>query len=372
MPRAMPILALISAAAVSALCALGCRGSSSASLDEPRRDASNIDIDTVHMIPRRPISTYSIVARDAATGALGVAVQSHWFSVGPVVPWAESGVGAVATQSLVEISYGPLGLDLMRGGKSAPQALAALLAADEGSAVRQVAMIDAEGRVAAHTGARCIAHANHVTQTCPDGAVISCQANLMGPTGVPEAMAAAFQRTTGDLSTRLLAALEAAQATGGDVRGKQSAAILVVSGQPSGMKWRDRLVDLRVEDHPDPVVELTRLLHLRKAYDHMDEGDKAIEKNDVAGALEHYSAAMAMAPHIAEMRFWTAVSLVNAGEIEQSVPLFAESFADDSPGADWRETLRRLPASGLFPDDPALMQRILALPAKKHSRTPAR
>src|SRR5690348_3332682 len=180
----------------------------------------------------RPVHTYSIVARDPDTGELDVAVQSHWFSVGTLVPWAEAGVGAVATQSFVDPSYGKLGLDLMRAGRSAPEALKALLAADAGRDVRQVAMIDAEGRDAAHTGAKDIPAAGHVV-----GKGYSVQANLMANALIWPAMSRAFEGAKGDLAERMLAALEAAQAAGGDIRGKQSAALLVVSGKPTGKPW---------------------------------------------------------------------------------------------------------------------------------------
>ncbi|MBA4160076.1 MAG: DUF1028 domain-containing protein, partial [Gemmatimonadetes bacterium] len=205
------------------------------------------------MTVRRPVSTYSIVARDSATGQLGVAVQSHWFSVGPLVPWAEAGVGAVATQSFVDPRYGPLGLDLMRLGRSAPEALHALVSTDSDSTVRQVAMIDAQGRVAAFTGRRAVPAAGHYT-----GAQYSVQANLMEKPTVWPAMARAYENAQGDLAERLLQALEAAEREGGDIRGKQSAAILIVGPESTGRAWADRIVDLRVEDHPDPLVELRR------------------------------------------------------------------------------------------------------------------
>lgn len=207
--------------------------------------------------------TYSIVARDPVTGELGVAVQSYYFSVGAVVPWAEAGVGAVATQSFVDPSYGPLGLELMRRGKSAPDALRLLVAADPGAAYRQVAMIDAAGQVAVHTGEQCIEAAGHGS-----GEQMAAQANLMRQPRVWGAMLERFARTEGDLAARLLAALEAAEEEGGDRRGKQSAALLIVRAQSTGKLWVDRAVDLRVEDHPDPVVELARLLRLQRTYAH--------------------------------------------------------------------------------------------------------
>ncbi len=303
-------------------------------------------------IPHRPVHTYSIVARDAATGELGVAVQSHWFSVGSSVAWAEAGVGAVATQSFIDPSYGPLGLALMRAGRSAPDALKGLLLADEGRDVRQVAMIDAAGRVAAHTGAKCIPAAGDVV-----GEGFSVQANLMEKDTVWPAMAKAFQSSRGDLADRMLAALEAAEAQGGDIRGKQSAALLVVKGTSSGRPWQERLFDLRVEDHASPVVELRRLVTLQRAYNLMNAGDLAVEKKDDAGALKAYSAAGAMVPDNAEMAYWHAVALVNMGRVDESLPVFAKAFRLHPK---WRDLTPRLPKAGLLPDDPKLIARIVA------------
>lgn len=304
-------------------------------------------------IPRRPVHTYSIVARDARTGELGVAVQSHWFSVGTSVAWAEAGIGAVATQSFIDPSYGPLGLALMRAGRSAPDALKGLLAADEGRDVRQVAMIDATGRVAAHTGARCIpAAGDHV------GEGYSVQANLMEKDTVWPAMAKAYEASRGDLAERLLAALEAAESQGGDIRGRQSAAILVVKGVSSGRPWQDRLFDLRVEDHPSPVVELRRLVTLQRAYNLMNEGDLAVEKKDDAGALKAYSSAEALVPDNAEMAYWHAVALVNMGRVDEALPVFAKAFRLHPK---WRDLTPRLPKAGLLPDDPGLIARIVAV-----------
>ncbi len=298
----------------------------------------------------RPVHTFSIVARDPATGELGVAVQSHWFSVGSLVPWAEAGVGAVATQSFVEPSYGPLGLDLMRAGKSAPEALAGLLAADGNREVRQVAMIDAAGRVAAHTGAKCIAAAGHHI-----GKNYSAQANMMERPTVWPAMARAFEGATGDLADRLLAALEAAQREGGDIRGQQSAAIVVVKGRSSGQPWNDRVFDLRVEDSADPIGELKRLVAAKRAYDRMNAGDECSTRQDWACAAREYGAAEQLLPDNAEMVFWHAVTLAGSGRADESLPLFRKVFARDRR---WAELLRRLPAAGLFPNDPKLIERI--------------
>lgn len=302
--------------------------------------------------PVRPVHTYSIVARDPATGELGVAVQSHWFSVGTAVPWAEAGVGAVATQSFVDPSYGPLGLALMRAGRLAPEALRALLAGDDGRDVRQVAMIDAQGRVAAHTGSKCIPAAGHHT-----GTNYSVQANLMEKDTVWPAMARAFESASGDLTDRLLAALEAAQREGGDIRGKQSAAILIVSGQPTGKPWIDRKVDLRVEDSSDPVGELKRLVRFHRAYDHMNEGDLCSEKKDWVCASREYGAAEKLLPEQVEVVFWHAVTLVTAGRLEEALPLFKQVFAREPK---WLELVDRLPPVELLPKDSALLARIHA------------
>ncbi|HET8782572.1 MAG TPA: DUF1028 domain-containing protein, partial [Pyrinomonadaceae bacterium] len=265
-------------------------------------------------VPLRPVHTYSIVARDPNTGELGVAVQSHWFSVGPIVAWAEAGVGAVATQSFVDPSYGKNGLDLMRAGKSAPETLKELLAKDEGREVRQVAMIDAQGRVDAWTGKNDIQAAGHIV-----GTNFSVQANLMLNDKVWPAMARAFENTKGDLAERMLAALDAAQAVGGDIRGKQSAAMIVVTGKPTGQAWKDRIFDLRVDDSSQPLQELRRLVKLQRAYSHMNAGDLAVEKKDNEGALREYSAAEKLVPDNAEMIYWHAVALVNMGRVDDSL-----------------------------------------------------
>lgn len=301
--------------------------------------------------PLRPVHTYSIVARDAQTGELGVAVQSHWFSVGPIVPWAEAGVGAVATQSFADPSYGKLGLDLMRAGRSAPDALKALLAGDEGREVRQVAMIDAQGRVDAWTGSKDIQAAGHTV-----GKDYSVQANLMLNDKVWPAMSRAFETAKGDLAERMLAALDAAQEAGGDIRGRQSAALIVVSGKPTGKPWADRVFDLRVDDSPEPLKELRRLVTLNRAYNHMNAGDLAVEKKDNEGALREYSAAEKLVPDNAEMIYWHAVALVNMNRVEESLPLFRRVFTMDR---NWATLTPRLPKSGLLPDDAKLIERIL-------------
>jgi uncharacterized Ntn-hydrolase superfamily protein len=305
----------------------------------------------------RPIHTFSIVARDTVTGEMGVAVQSHWFSVGSLVTWAEAGVGAVATQSFVDPAYGPLGLDLMRAGKTANQALASLLAGDPGKDVRQVAMVDTKGNVGAHTGSKCIQGAGHTV-----GKNYSVQANLMLNDQIWPAMAKAFENTKGDLAERMLAALDAAQAVGGDIRGKQSAAILIVKAKSTGRPWADRVMDLRVEDHDEPLRELRRLVNMHRAYEHMNNGDLAVEHNDVDAALREYSAAEAMFPNNLEMKFWHAVALVNVGRVQESLPIFKEIFAKDK---NWIDLVPRLPQSGTLKDDEDIVRMILTVAPKK-------
>jgi uncharacterized Ntn-hydrolase superfamily protein len=284
--------------------------------------------------------TYSIVARDPVSGELGVAVQSHWFSVGSVVSWAEAGVGAVATQSLVDPAYGPRGLELMRKGKSAPDALAALVAADRDEAVRQVAMVDRGGRTAVHTGRRCVREAGHRL-----GPQVSVQANMMLRGTVWDAMMRAYQSAEGPLAERLLTALEAAEAEGGDIRGSQSAALLVVSARASGRAWEDRLVDLRVDDSTDPIGELGRLLRLKRAYDRMERGDDLLGAGDTDGALAEYSAAHGAVRNNPEPGFWHGATLAATGRLEEGRRLVDEAMRAD-PG--WGELLRRLPAAGLM------------------------
>ncbi len=318
----------------------------------PGRSASDLTDSKI-----RPVSTYSIVAYDKETGQLGVAVQSHWFSVGPIVPWVESEVGAIATQSFVEVSYGPLGLVLLRTGKSPEEALRALISADKNQDVRQVAMVDAQGRVAVHTGKNCIPEAGHYI-----GDGFTCQANMMLKNTVWNAMANAYQNTKGELADKLVAALEAAEDEGGDIRGKQSAALIVVRGKSSGVWWRDRLYDLRIEDHPTPVPELKRLLKLNKAYNHMNQGDEYLTENKIEEAMKAYTKAMEIYPDNAEMVFWPAVTLAATGSLDKSLPLFKKVFAMDE---NWAILLPRLGKVGQFPDDEALIQKILSVAPEK-------
>lgn len=299
------------------------------------------------------VHTYSIVARDEATGELGVAVQSHWFSVGSIVSWAEAGVGAIATQSFVNVSFGPEGLKLLKQGKTAQEVLNELILKDEGRDFRQLAIIDANGNVAAYTGKSCIEYAGHHT-----GKNYSVQANMMLNDKVIPAMSEAFEKTKGPLAERLVAALKAAQLVGGDIRGQQSASLLVVKGKSSGKIWEDRLIDLRVEDHPSPVEEIERLLRLYRAYEHMNKGDLAIEKGDEKKALEEYGAACKMFPENLEMKYWYAVSLVNINKLEDAKPLFREVFKKDK---NWVELTRRIVKNGLLKVDNEKLNEIISL-----------
>lgn len=296
--------------------------------------------------------TFSIVARDPVTGEMAVGVQSHWFSVGTAVSWGQAGVGVVATQSFVKVSYGFLGLELMNNGKTAPDALKELLAADEGREVRQVAMIDANGKVNAYTGKNCIDYAGNIV-----GKNYSVQSNMMLGDKVNAAMAKAFEGSEGKpLAERVLLSLQAAQAVGGDIRGKQSAAILVVAGKKNMENRNERLIDLRVDDNKAPLDELDRLLRLYRAYDHMNNGDLAIEKNNMKLAMDEYGAAMKMFPANLEMQYWTAITLANNKKIIEASKLLQKIYSKD---ANWRELTRRLPKVNLLTVSPADLQILL-------------
>lgn len=285
--------------------------------------------------------TYSIVAYDPATGDMGVAVQSHWFSVGTTVIWGEAGVGTIATQSFVNPAFGPEGLALLKSGKSAQEVVKTLTDADEGRTFRQLGIVDNQGNTASYTGEKCIEAAGHIV-----GKNYAVQANMMLNDKVWSAMAKAFEAAAGQpLAERLVAALEAAQGVGGDIRGQQSAALLVVSAENTGKPWVDRKVDLRVDDHPTPTAELKRLLKTHRAYEFMNRGDVQMEEGKIEEAMESYAAASKLFPENLEMKFWTAVNLANSGKIDQALPLFKAIFKKDK---NWAELLKRLPKSGLL------------------------
>jgi len=293
--------------------------------------------------------TYSIVARDPITGEIGVAVESHYFGVGRVVTWAEAGVGAVATQSVPEVAYGPRGIELMRSGSSARAALETLLRDDPQAMVRQVAMIDARGETAVHTGALCLAEAGHAT-----GDQVSVQANLMERSTVWSAMLRAFEtRSDEDLASRLLAALDAAEAEGGDLRGQQSAALLVVGGARSDAPWNARLVDLRVDDDAEPLVELRRLLELNRAFDRLAKlfvggvlfGPLDPRAPELERALRELDETQRAIEPNREPTFWQAVLLAKAGRLDEARAKL-ERACETNPR--WSSLVRRLVPSGIL------------------------
>jgi uncharacterized Ntn-hydrolase superfamily protein len=255
----------------------------------------------------RPHGTYSIVALDPGSGELGAAVQSHWFAVGSLCIWARPGIGAVATQSVVEPGHGPRALDRLAQGDDAAAALAGVLAPDELAAVRQVGVVDARGRAVVHTGVECVAEAGHVV-----GEHWACQANMMLAATVPAAMSAAFAAAGGDLAERLVTALESAEAEGGDVRGRQSAALIVAPAE--GEPWQAR-IDLRVDDHADPVGELRRLLALQRAYELAAGADELMGAGRADEAVAKYLRASELAPQSDELLFWAGLALAQRGDV---------------------------------------------------------
>ena len=303
---------------------------------------SEIMIAQNHPIMKDPFAhTFSIVARDSLTGEMAVGVQSHWFSVGPLVAWGRSGVGVVATQSFVNPAYGPNGLKLMEEGLSASLALEELIAEDDGEAYRQVAFLDASGRAAAHTGSNCVESAYHHV-----GKNFSVQANMMLNDEVVPAMKKAFlENSELPLAERVVKVLQAAQNAGGDIRGQQSAALIVVGAKKVKNSWEDKLIDLRVDDNPQPLQELSRLLTVARAYEFMNKGDLAMEAEDVEDALLQYGSAEKLFPENLEMKYWKAVALANSKRFEEAIPLFKSIFEEDE---NWRTMTLRLPDSGLL------------------------
>jgi uncharacterized Ntn-hydrolase superfamily protein len=300
------------------------------------------------------VSTYSIIARDSVTGEMGVGVQSHWFSVGSVVPWGKAGIGVVATQAMVNKSFGPRGLDLLEMGKSPEKIIANLLADDEGSELRQVAILNNKGVVSGFTGKKCIQHAGHLI-----GNNYSVQANMMLKDTVWSAMAKAYENNnTLPLAERIITALNAAQQEGGDIRGMQSASLLVVAGEPTKNQWEDPLIDLHVEDHNTPLKELSRLLKIYRAYEHMNNGDLACEEDKMDIALKEYSTAQELFPDNLEMSFWTAVSLANNQNVQDSLDIFKRVFKTDY---NWKILLERLPQTGILKISEKELAQIISL-----------
>lgn len=299
-------------------------------------NAQNIDFDKEAFA-----HTFSIVARDTVTGEMAVAVQSHWFSVGSLVSWGKAGVGVVATQSFVNPAYGPEGLELMAQGINAEEALSRLIEKDDGRAYRQVAFLDSRGNVSAFTGEKCVESAEDM-----QGRNFSVQANMMLNDRVVPAMAETFVGNPDlPLAERMVKVLEAAQEAGGDIRGKQSAALIVVGPEVTEKEWENKKIDLRVDDSENPIQELSRLLKVHRAYEHMNKGDLAVEANDMEKALLEYGTAEKMFPDNLEMKFWKAVALANSGRLEEAKPIFQKIFEQDD---NWRKMIYRLPPSGLL------------------------
>lgn len=296
--------------------------------------------------------TFSIVAIDTASGEMAIGVQSHWFSVGSIVSWGKSGIGVVATQSFVNPSYGPHGLKLISEGKTANEALDILTLKDEGRAYRQVAFLDTRGNIATYTGDKCVQSAGHIV-----GKNFSVQANMMLNDQIVPAMAKAFKETSNlPLAERVVETLKAAQEAGGDIRGKQSAVLLVYNTNKVEQEWLDKKINLRVDDHEKPIMELERLLKVHRAYEHMNNGDLAVEHGDMIKALKEYAAAEKMFPENLEMKYWKAIALANNNRIHEALPIFKEIFSKD---VNWIEMTKRLPSSGLLDVSEEDMDKIL-------------
>lgn len=297
-------------------------------------------------------NTYSIVARDTITGEMGVAVQSHWYSVGTIVSWGEAGVGVVATQSFVNPSFGQRGLALLKQGLTSKQVVDLLIELDSSRDVRQLAILDKYGNVAAYTGKSCIQDAGHIV-----GNNYSVQANLMLNDKVWSEMAKAFESSNGPLAERLLITLEAAEKAGGDIRGRQSAALLVVAPNSTDKIWNDRKVDIRVDDHPEPLKELRRILKVHRAYELMNKGDLAVESNNMILAMQEYSKAEQLFPENIEMKYWKAVTLVNIGKFDEALPIFKEVF---QANPNWAKLTPRLIRSKLLNVNQKDLKKILS------------
>ena len=317
----------------------------------------------VYSPKRQLVHTFSIVARDEKTGDMAIGVQSHWFGVGTSVPWAEAGVGAVATQSFVDKSYGPKALGLLKMGFTAQEVLDSLTRNDSGREMRQVAIIDNKGNVATHTGKNCIQVAKHIK-----GKNFSVQSNMMLGDSVCEYMAKVFERNSNKpFVERLLLTLEAGQLAGGDIRGMQAAALTIVPGRTTE-SWNNKSVDLRVDDSPQPLVELRRLYTIQLAYEHMSSGDLAYEKmhdanlsgdkNDVNVAMTEYNAAMKLFPENLEMQYWTAITLANNKQMVKALPMLKTVFDKDK---NWKELTKRLQPAGLLTVTEDELKKILSL-----------
>jgi uncharacterized Ntn-hydrolase superfamily protein len=267
--------------------------------------------------------TYSIVARDASTGELGVGVQTCFLAVGSIVPWARPGVGAVATQAFAELAYGPRCLDALEAGTSPGDALVEARAVDPMPEVRQVGVMAADGGTAAMTGELCVDHAGHVA-----GEGFTAQANMVSSPAVWDAMAAAFEASAGPLARRLLAALDAGEAAGGDARGRMSAALLVVEGSPTEQTGGGTVVDLRVDRSEDPLGELARLLDAADAFADYDRATDQLFGGDPVAALASIDRALETLPGDENLRLVRAGALLGVGATDDGVAELRALVAD--------------------------------------------
>jgi uncharacterized Ntn-hydrolase superfamily protein len=268
--------------------------------------------------------TFSILAYDSVSGDMAVAVQSHWFSVGTTVAWGEAGVGVIATQAVTNIEFGPRGLYLLKSGMSPQQVLDTLLKSDPEREIRQVAILDKHGNTAVYTGKNCVSEAGFYK-----GRFFSTQANMVKDRNVWKEMAKAFETGQGSFEEKIVSALDAGQSVGGDIRGKQSACLLVVKATPTGKSWIDRKVDLRVDDNEAPIKELSRLVKIHNAYSKMNLGYYALAKGNLNEADAYINTAQGLYPENRELSFWYAVELCNIGEIDRALPIFRQTFQTD-------------------------------------------
>jgi uncharacterized Ntn-hydrolase superfamily protein len=297
--------------------------------------------------------TFSILAYDPETGEIGGAVQSHWFSVGTVVLWGEAGVGMVATQSFTNPAFGPEGLELLREGHLSKGVVDEMICKDEGRELRQLSVMNSRGEAASYTGRRCVPFAGHFV-----GEGHSVQANMMLNQEVWPAMSKAYLATKGDLADRMMAALDAAQRAGGDFRGKQSAALLVLSGARTGQPWLDRKIDLRVDDHREPLREMRRLLRVHHAYELMNKADRELEDGKINESMSDYSTAEHMFPRNEEMMFWHAATLASLGRFDEAAPLFRKVFLKNP---NWRKFSPDLVRLGIVKMNDDQLERLLRL-----------
>jgi uncharacterized Ntn-hydrolase superfamily protein len=295
-------------------------------------------------------STFSIVAFDPITKDLGVAVQSRYFSVGSVVPWAESGVGAIATQSFVNVSYGPRGLELLKEGLNVEDVIGRLTRDDEGKEFRQLGIIDSKGNASAFTGWRCLEWAGSIV-----GKNYTAQGNILAGEDVVKGMSQKFESTKGELADKLVAALEGGQEGGGDARGRQSAALLVVRKNVGRAGYGDRYIDLRVEDHPEPIAELKRLLVMHRVYRLIDDGEEKMATGDPEGGLSMIKEAVSLGPSIDDAHIDLGVIYLKLGKRDEALKAFGQALKLNPR---MKTMIKQLPGAGLMEKDPEIFKEL--------------